>query len=232
MSLTMLMTGAAAQAGSPNMPTRTLSTAQQTALLHYTELGLRWIKGDISFEDVTDVMGEPELKLDQPGKTQYCYYVDDAMAVYFIFNRVSEAPGGTSSVAGFRIEAGDEIETHIPYEQFDRMGLQRVVYGEKIDEARIERRDFFVPVGVGDLSHSIPINSVSFWYRLPVPKNSPYDIYAAFNYLAELVRETGPWDLSIVRQATNLRYLGIARVDRGANATADPHPPLRHGSTP
>jgi hypothetical protein len=195
------------------MKNRVMTNEQKTELFRFTKLGLQWVKGEVTIDDVQQVIGKPEFFSDQLGVVEYGYYPHKMMAVYFRLYRDGRRSDGALAVGDFRIELEDDVEANIPYSEFDNLGLHRVERGEIIDGNRTELRDFFNPSGVIAASKSESINSVSFIYRMPFQKNSTYDIYAGFNYLAELNREVGPWDLSIVREAVNLRSLGIARID-------------------
>jgi hypothetical protein len=206
------MTGARAQAVGTNMPDRQMTAEQDAMLFSLTRLGLEWVKGDIPFEDVKRRIGDPQHQFDQSGTLELTFFVEDVMEVTFEFRRPDEGASGESIPSGFSIDVYGDVQTNLPYETFDQLGLHRLVYGEKIDGVRSESRGFMFPVAMGDPMRHTPLNTISFAYRQLLPDDSPYDIYAGFTYLAELVREKGPWDLSIIRRAVNLRRLAIGRV--------------------
>jgi hypothetical protein len=187
-----------------------MTEAQQTVLFRYTKLGLEWVSGKISLDDVITELGTPGFHSDQPGKAEYSWFPGKVMSISFIFDRFN-ATDKNLRIDEFNIEIEDNVLTNIPYECFDELGMHRIVRGEKIDSVRTEQGEFFWPTGVVDASGGFPINYIGFAYRLSLPDGSPYDIRATVSYLAELVSETGPWDLKNVRRAVNLRELRIYR---------------------
>ncbi|MBN3856845.1 hypothetical protein G3N59_26035 [Paraburkholderia sp. Ac-20340] len=191
-----------------------MTEEQQSKLLHLTALGLQWVRGDIEFSKIEKYLGEPTLRSDQLGKVEYYYFIDNIMSITFTWYRNDSDELNEPCIGDFNIKIEENVDTNIPYETFDTIGLNRVQRGARIDASHVEKRDFFAPIGVLEMTNALPINSVSFVYSQLMPEDSPYDIYAGFDYLADLYRETGPWDLSIVRKAVNLRELGIARLDR------------------
>jgi hypothetical protein len=193
MSFLILSTGTSANATGNDKQMRKMTNEQQDKLLRYTNLGLRWVKGDVSFDDVKKQLGEPDLHTDQQGTIDYIFFPEKVMEVRFTYYR-----------------KGRKV-TDIAYEIFDNLGFHRVKFGEKIDALRVEPRNFFIPVGAADVSHAEPLNSVSFMYRMPSGDDFPYDIYVAFNYHAD-IKESGPWDLSRINKAVNLRIVSAARL--------------------
>ncbi|MBN3856844.1 hypothetical protein G3N59_26030 [Paraburkholderia sp. Ac-20340] len=191
-----------------------MTEEQQSKLLHLTALGLQWVRGDIEFSKIEKYLGEPTLRSDQLGKVEYFYFIDNIMSITFTWYRNDSDELHEPSLGDFNIKIEKYVDTNIPYETFDTIGLNRVQRGARIDASHVEKRDFFAPIGVLEMTNALPINSVSFLYSQLMPENSPYDIYAGFNYLADLFRETGPWDLSIVRKAVNLRKVSIVRIHR------------------
>lgn len=187
---------------------RTMTEEQQAAIYRYTRIGLRWISGKISTDDVIKDFGNPEFNSDQLGGIEYAWYPGNVMKVMLLLKNKS-INEGSGQVVSFEISVENDVLTNIPYQNFDDLGLSRLVRGEKIDGARIEAGDFYNPSGVVDPVGSLPLNLTTFAYRLPLPDDSPYDIYAGFDYLADLVSEHGPWNLGNIRKAVNLRELSI-----------------------
>jgi hypothetical protein len=211
MSFLILSTGTSANATGNDKQMRKMTNEQQDKLLRYTNLGLRWVKGDVSFDDVKKQLGEPDLHTDQQGTIDYIFFPEKVMEVRFTYYRKGRKDDGYPEIGDFRITVFDDVVTDIAYEIFDNLGFHRVKFGEKIDALRVEPRNFFIPVGAADVSHAEPLNSVSFMYRMPSGDDFPYDIYVAFNYHAD-IKESGPWDLSRVNKAVNLRIVSAARL--------------------
>ncbi|WP_321961459.1 hypothetical protein [Paraburkholderia sp. J7] len=192
------------------VPQKKMSEAQQRALLRYVDIGLNWIKGGISFDDVVRTLGKPEFKSDQLGKIEYDWFPENIMTVSFTFDRENSADD-KPTISTFRISVADSVHTNIPYEQFDSLGMQRVARGERLDNIRTEKDEFFSPNGMIDTSGSLPKNYVRFAWRQPLPEDSPYDIYASFGYLGEWINPHIVGGLSNFRNAVDLRDITISR---------------------
>ncbi len=189
---------------------RQMTASEQDNLMHMTEIGLKWITGQMSFDDVVRSLGEPAYHSRQSDVVKYAYYPGGVMAVYFIYNKLYPVDG-KPGIDNFAIKVDDNVHTNIPYEQLDRLGLHRVVRGERIDGVRSESADFFFPTGVAQVYGIHPRNYVTFSYRLPLPPDSPFDIYMGAGYLGEWVSENGRPTLDNLRKATDLRGLSIGR---------------------
>ena len=193
-----------------DLPRKQMTIRLQEALFQYVKIGLKWICGEISFNDVVKNMGAPEFHDDQLGKIEYAWFPEKMMSVSFVFN----APDSVSAkpyVSEFNIEIEDDVITNIPYGRFDELGVRHIIRGERIDGGRIEQSDFVGFPYFFDLSGSTPNNTVVFGYRMPLESDSPYDVEANVRYLAELISEKGPWNVSNVRKAVDLREVEIVR---------------------
>ena len=188
---------------------------QQAQLLYLTRIGLKWIAGQISFDDVTRELGQPLQRNESDQTINYTYYPEKVMLVTFSLDK-HHLVDGKPGIRDFRIKVEDlayNVHTNIPLEIFETLGLHRIVHGESIDGVRTESSDFFSPNGIIDPSGFYPDNYVSFGYRFPFPPNSPFDIYASFYYLgvwAQPTRERGA-NLDNLRTAVDLRNLIISR---------------------
>ncbi|WP_157379622.1 hypothetical protein [Burkholderia ubonensis] len=200
-------------AGPSEMPktiSKQMTAEQQAILMHFTEIGLKWVAGQMSFEEVTRRLGKPEFHSEQIDIIEYAYFPEKVMSISFIFNKLRSTLG-KPSIDTFSIEVRDDVRTNIPYERFDRLGLHKVVRGESIDGVRTETADFFYPTGIAQVYGIRPKNSVTFSYRLPLNPDSKFDVYAGFGYLGEWVSESGEWTLNNFRNAVDLRSLTIGR---------------------
>ncbi len=192
-----------------------MTAAQQAKLIQFVRIGLKWVAGQMPFEDVVRMFGLPKERApDGVGWIKYTYYPDNVMSVTFTYNKlhlIDDKPG----IDTFGIHVGyslsQDVYTDIPYETWDSLGLSRLVRGEPIDGGRREKEDFFDPTGRRDVSGYYPENYVSFGYRLPMPSDSPFDVTAAFGYLGEWINRAGRPTLSNLRSAVNLRSLSIGR---------------------
>ncbi|KVO80155.1 hypothetical protein WL61_17930 [Burkholderia ubonensis] len=187
-----------------------MTAEQQAMLMHFTNIGLKWVAGQMSFEEVTRRLGRPEFRSEQIDIVEYVYFPEKVMSISFIFNRL-RSTDGKPSIDTFSIQVRDDVRTNIPYERFDSLGLHRVVRGESIDGVRTEAADFFYPTGIAQVYGIRPKNSVTFSYRLPLNPDSKFDVYAGFGYLGEWVNESGEWTLNNFRNAVDLRSLNIGR---------------------
>ncbi|WP_143135516.1 hypothetical protein [Burkholderia ubonensis] len=193
-------------------PVRMMTEAQQVKLMQFVRVGLKWVAGQISFDEVVRTFGPPE-KYEAEGvrMIEYAYYVDDdVISATFSYDKLHRIDG-KPSLYGMSLKIRDDVYTSIPYETWDHLGLHRLMYGELIDGARTETGDFFDPTGRRDITGWDPKNYVTFSYRLPMPPDSLFDVGAGFGYLDEWINERGDATLSNFRNAVNLRDLGIGR---------------------
>jgi hypothetical protein len=201
------------QEGTTDMQSTTvrqeMSSEQQAQLFRLTKIGLSWVAGQMSFEDITRSLGQPEYQNEQADLIKYAYY-PKGMAVYFVLDKL-HLVDGKPSIDFFRIKVDDSVRTDIPYAELDSLGLHRVVRGELIDGLRTEPGDFFAPTGIADVSRFYPKNYVGFTYRMPLSPDSLFDVYAGFGYLGQWINENGTAVLSNFRNAIDLRDLGVSR---------------------
>ncbi|KVO23992.1 hypothetical protein WK05_13175 [Burkholderia ubonensis] len=197
-------------------PVRMMTVAQQAKLMQFVRVGLKWVAGQIPFDEVVRTFGQPK-KYEAEGvrMIEYAYdFDDDTMSVTFSYDKLHPIDG-KPSINTFGIKVGDgvggDVYTNIPYEAWDSLGLHRLARGELIDGVRTEMGDFFDPTGLRDISGWYPTNYVTFGYRLPMPLDSPFDVTAGFGYLGEWVSEKGGATLSNFRSAVNLRSIAIGR---------------------
>ncbi|WP_155122944.1 hypothetical protein [Burkholderia ubonensis] len=191
---------------------RMMTEAQQAKLMEFVRVGLKWVTGQIPFDEVVRTFGQPK-KYEAEGvrMIEYAYdFDDDTMSVTFSYDKLHRIDG-KPRLYGMLLKIRDDVYTSIPYETWDRLGLHRLARGESIEAGRTVEGDFFDPIGVKDISGKYPRNYVSFGYRLPTPTDSPFDVGAGFGYLGEWVSEKGGATLSNFRNAVNLRDLGIGR---------------------
>ncbi|WP_322048848.1 hypothetical protein [Paraburkholderia sp. J67] len=187
-----------------------LNAEQQAEFFRFVEFGTKWIKGEMSFDEIKEQIGIPQYTSDQNGRIQYLYFPHKLMELSFWFNH-PKVGSDQIIIDAFSIKLNDEVQTNIPYEIFDKFEFRRKVRGERLDGERVEESDFVSFPHFLDISSSTPINTVDFCYRLPLPGKLPYDVNIGIEYLAELVSEKGPWNLDNVRTAVNLRELDIFR---------------------
>ncbi len=192
-------------------PILMMTAAQQAKLIQFVRVGLKWVTGQMPFEDVVRMFGQPkERSPDRASWIKYTYYPDKVMSVTFIYDKL-HLDNGKPRIDGMLLKIGDNVETDIPYETWDTLGLRRLVRGERIDAGRTVEGDYFDPLGLKDVSGKYPLNYVSFGYRLLMPSDTSFDVGAGFGYLGEWVTKSGGATLSNFRNATNLRDLGIGR---------------------
>lgn len=188
-----------------------MTDAQQAALMHFSEIGLKWVSGEVSFDEVVKIFGKPDYQTEDSNSIQYAFYPEKVMSVRFTLDKLNLIDG-KPRIGAFTIKVNDGIHTDIPYDRFEKLGLRRVERGESIDGVRVEQGDFFYPAGVADVYGTHPRNYATFSYRLPLPVDSPFDVYAGFGYLGDWINEASrDWTVSNFRNAVDLRILNIAR---------------------
>ncbi|WP_143325654.1 hypothetical protein [Caballeronia sordidicola] len=183
-------------------PVKSMTPAQQQQMLAIAEVGLHWISGKINFDDVKRMYGEPKQSwIDN--EIGYAYYPGSFLAAEFYFDKNSLI-NGQPAVKRFVLTVNTYFEPHIRMSDYEaRLGLQRLVRGEKIDGLRVMERDFFNP---GRCVNCDP-NKVILGYRLPLPSDSLYDIYVDFDYLG---KDDAPHHTSL-RDPENLRAIHFNR---------------------
>ncbi|MBN3776282.1 hypothetical protein G3O06_01730 [Burkholderia sp. Ac-20345] len=188
-----------------------MTDEQQAALMHFAEIGLKWVSGEVSFDEVVKVFGKPDYQTEDSNSIQYAFYPEKVMSVRFTLDKLNLIDG-RPRIGAFSIKVNDGIHTDVPYDRFEKLGLRRVERGESIDGVRAEQGDFFYPAGVADVNGTRPRNYATFSYRLPLSADSPFDVYAGFGYLGDWINEASrAWTLSNFRNAVDLRILNIAR---------------------
>ncbi|WP_126284772.1 hypothetical protein [Burkholderia stagnalis] len=188
-----------------------MTDAQQVTLMRFTEIGLKWVSGELSFDQVVSTLGKPDYQAEESNFIQYTFYPEKVMSVRFTLDKLNLVDG-KPRVGAFSIKVNEGIHTDIPYDRFERLGLRRVAHGESIDGVRTEEGEFFYPAGIADVYGTHPRNYATFSYRLPLPVDSLFDVYAGFGYLGDWISDTShDWTLSNFRNAVDLRILNIAR---------------------
>jgi hypothetical protein len=182
-------------------PIKSMTPTQQQHMLAIAELGLSWVQGKTAFAEVQRTLGPPQHKTTSY-RLSYSYYWE-SFGVDFVFNEdVSEK--GSPVPKQFIVITDSYFEPHIRMSDYEaRLGLQRLVRGEKIDGLRVMERDFFNP---GRCVNCDP-NRVILGYRLPLPSDSLYDIYVDFDYLG---KDDAPHHTSL-RDPENLRAIHFNR---------------------
>jgi len=191
---------------------RMMTEAQQAKLMQFVRVGLQWVAGQIQFDDVERTFGKPKkYEADGVRMIDYAYYVDDdVISVKFSYDKLSPIDG-KPRLDGVELKVKEGVNTSIPYETWDSLGLVRAKRGALIDGVRTDQGDFFDATGLRDVTGWDPKNYVTFSYRLPMPPDSPFDVGAGFSYLGEWISEKGGSTFSNFGNAVNLRDLGIGR---------------------
>ncbi|NIF80397.1 hypothetical protein F3J20_23860 [Paraburkholderia sp. Cy-641] len=192
------------------MTNRQMTSDQQAQLLRFTEVGLKWAAGQITFDDVIQRLGKPQYQSEQIDLIKYAYYQNGVMSMHFVYDKL-KLVDGKPRIAFVEIEVSNDVRTNIPYEHFESLGLHRLVRGETIDGIRRETRHFFSPTGALEIPQFHGKNYVTFGYRLPMPRDSLFDVTAGFSYDVKWIDDSGPPALHNIRKAENLRGLGISR---------------------
>jgi hypothetical protein len=185
-------------------PVKSMTAAQQQQMLGIAEVGLRWISGKIDFEDVKKAYGEPKSRRDT-NEIGYAYFPGDALTAAFYFDK-ERIVDGRPAVKRFVLTVDTYFEPHIRMSDYEtRLGLQRLVRGEKIDGLRVEVGDFFNP---GSRCAGCNPNNVMLGYRLPLSPDSLFDVNADFDYLGN---HDAP-DRASLRDPENLREITFTRT--------------------
>jgi hypothetical protein len=196
------------QSGSDNMPytppIKSMTSAQQQQMLAIAEVGLRWISGETSFEEVKRMYGQPKRHW-VDNEIGYAYFPGGFLAAEFYFDKfrfVDRKP----AVKRFVLTVNSYFEPNLRMSDYEkRLGLQRLVRGEKIDGLRVEKGDFFNP---GNRCAGCNPNNVILGYRLPLQNDALFDINADFNYLG---KHDAPYYASL-RDPENLREIIFSRT--------------------
>ncbi|WP_434114373.1 hypothetical protein [Paraburkholderia caffeinilytica] len=193
---------------------RNMTDAQRKQLLRAVETGLQWTAGEISFDEVQQTLGKsPDGPIERGIERVYRYEPDFA-TLEFVFDTI-RSNDGKAAVKYFMLRVSSDITTHIAKESYESLlGLHRLVRGELIDGVRAEPRDFFNPGLGGFLGDR---NHVGLSYRLPLPVDSIFDVYADLDFEGR----DDPPDYVSLKDAENLRsviftrsYLTPTELDR------------------
>jgi hypothetical protein len=178
--------------------------AQQQQMLQIAEVGLRWVSGRIDFEDVKRMYGEPKRHW-VDNEIGYAYFPGSFLAAEFYFDK-DRVIDGQPAVKRFVLTVNTYFEPHIRMSDYEtRLGLHRLVRGEKIDGSRTEISEFFNP---GIRCADCDRNSVLLGYRLPLPVDAVFDVYGNFDYLG---KNDAPGYASL-RDPENLRKITFTRT--------------------
>ncbi|MDR5743014.1 hypothetical protein QCE73_07560 [Caballeronia sp. LZ029] len=175
------------------------SAEQQRKILEWLKFGLDWARGRADSEELIRTFGRPKLD-NVVRKVRSLDYFPDFASISL------ESSIDDGSAKAFTLTVSPELDTVIPKENYENiLGLHRVVRGELIDGQRREESNFFnpniVPNGNPDM--------ITLIYRLPLPEDSPFDVYIDIDYLGKNEFD-GP-DFDSLKRATNLRQITIHR---------------------
>ncbi|MFM0050452.1 hypothetical protein [Caballeronia grimmiae] len=192
----------------PRMIGQEMPVEQQAQLIRFAKVGLKWVSGEVSFDDVTKMLGQPKA-FEGANKTDFAYF-PPGMTVDFYVDKL-HVIDGKPRIDFFRIQVDDNVRTNIPRETIqENLELRPVIKGESIDGVRTERRDFFVPEGRIVIQ---PINrdAVGFNFRKTMPNDSLFDVTVGTGYVGEWIKEDAEPKLGNLRKASDLRDLYISR---------------------
>jgi hypothetical protein len=160
-------------------PIKSMTSEQQQQMLGIAEVGLRWVSGQIDFEDVKRAYGQPKRSR-IINEIEYVYFPGDALTAAFYFDKEHNV-AGSPAVKRFVLTVDTYFEPHIRMSDYEQLlGLKRLVRGERIDGVRVVRREFFNP---GNRCAGCNPNNVVLAYRLPLSSDSLFDVNADFDYL-------------------------------------------------
>lgn len=185
-----------------------MTSGQQVQLLHIVDLGLKWAAGEISFKDVKQRLGKPNLISNEDEASEIeCMYFQDGMVIDFVFNKL-RLRNGHPEESYFRLSVSESVHTNIRKETLDNLGLYRIGSGDSNDGVRTETGEFmnwFGSMPGGD------VNRVLFAYWLPIRADSPFEVHVDATYEGKLdQRDTWP-DLKSLMEAVDLRKIEIYR---------------------
>jgi hypothetical protein len=184
-------------------PVKSMTSEQQQQMLAIAEVGLRWVSGQIDFKDITRAYGQPKRSR-VTNEIAYVYFPGDALTAAFYFDKEHNV-AGSPAVKRFVLTVDTYFEPHIRMSDYEqRLGLKRLVRGEKIDGVRVVRREFFNP---GNRCAGCNPNNVVLAYRLPLSSDSLFDVNADFDYLGS---HDAP-DYVSLRDPENLREVTFYR---------------------
>ncbi|MBN3818248.1 hypothetical protein G3N57_17285 [Paraburkholderia sp. Se-20369] len=180
---------------------RAMMPEQRERMLRVATIGLQWVAGKITIEDVERQIGKPRRIWHLDGDS-YMYGYDGFGASFKWHKDWEKKHSGFSRIFNLGVEAW--ITSNIPRETYEsRLGLRKVKQGELIDGVREEELQYLNrPI----LPTSNP-KAVGLNYRLPLPDDTLFDVYAHFVY--EVV--PGQTPASTFENTTNFRSVDITR---------------------
>ncbi|MBN3805574.1 hypothetical protein GXB81_21330 [Paraburkholderia sp. Ac-20336] len=186
-------------------PEQDMTSEQQAQMLQAMKTGLRWVAGEITFEDVQWILGKyQDGPYDTGSGLSYVYYPGNRMSIEFVFDKI-RLNDRNPTVRYFQLRVSDYLKTHLEKENYEAyLGLHRLVRGELIDGVRKEQRTFFNP-GMGDFLGDR--NHVWLSYRFPLSADSPFDVYADFYFEGE----NDEPDYASLKTTDNLRSVMFIR---------------------
>ncbi|BAN23886.1 hypothetical protein [Caballeronia insecticola] len=180
---------------------RDLTDKQRDQIFRVTNIGLKWIAGTMSMDEVQNELGKKAPLL--PGDLQsYIYGFDGFGAAFDIETKWDLQKHHISR--RFSLDVEDWITSNIPRETFEQnLGLHRVQRGELIDGVRKEVLNYFNrPI----LPTAFP-NRVGLNLRLPLPDDLPFDVYVNLQYQRALDKP----ERSTFENTADFRSLEIER---------------------
>ena len=185
-------------------PIERMTPAQQEQMLQAMQMGINWMRGAVDFNEVKRAFGQP-TRLRDDIELGYVFVVGHALTAQFFFDK-TRTIAGAPDVKRFVLTVDTYFEPHIRMSDYEtRLGLQRLVRGEKIDGLRIEVGDFFNP---GSRCAGCNPNNVMLGYRLPLSPDSLFDVNADFDYLGN---HDAP-NYTSLRDPENLREITFTRT--------------------
>jgi hypothetical protein len=185
-------------------PIKSMTSEQQQQMLETLQVGMKWVQGSADFNDVKQALGSPTLLRDDI-EEGYVFVVGHVLTAEFYFDK-TRLVAASPVVKRFVLTVDTYFEPHIRMSDYEqRLGLQRLVRGEKIDGVRVEVGDFFNP---GNRCAGCNPNNVMLGYRLPLSPDSLFDINADFDYLGA---HDAP-DYRSLRDPENLREITFTRT--------------------
>jgi len=180
-----------------------MTSAQRQQMLEAMQIGLNWTQGTVDFDRVKQTLGQP-TRLRDDIELGYVFVVGHTLTAQFFFDKTRTVDGAPAAKR-FVLTVDTYFEPHIHMSDYEtRLGLQRLVRGEKIDGVRIEVGDFFNPGRCPDCNP----NNLILGYRLPLSPDSLFDVNADFNYLG---KHDAP-DYASLRDPENLRVITFTRT--------------------
>ncbi|VXB50297.1 conserved hypothetical protein [Burkholderia sp. 8Y] len=178
-----------------------LTNEQISTVLRVSELGLQWVAGKISIEQVESALGKLEGS-NINGESSYYYDKGDFGANFDLLDNNEKRRIGVGRSFGLRSSVVKSA--HVPRETLEQqLGLHRNVPGELIDGVRREHLAYLAkPILETQAPDEVALNS-----RLPMPPGSPFDVRVRLVYRTISNRASE----SDFGTAANLRSITIER---------------------